>query len=142
MTDHNGVLTMQRLLLAGALGMTMARKAAAILEGGPASDGELASDGESASVDPLAPVPQLLDGQRAPDPRSQRARCCGRSWTRPTSAWGTSTTGRRASGGATRCSTCSTWPLSPPTWARPGVRRLAAGAVSRGRATRQRPGPR
>ena len=33
MTDHNGVLTMQRLLLAGALGMTMARKAAAILEG-------------------------------------------------------------------------------------------------------------
>ena len=37
MTDHNGVLTMQRLLLAGALGMTMARKAAAILEGGPGS---------------------------------------------------------------------------------------------------------
>ena len=36
MTDHNGVLTMQRLLLAGALGMTMARKAAAILEGQPA----------------------------------------------------------------------------------------------------------
>ena len=33
MTDHNGVLTMQRLLLAGALGLTMARKAAAILEG-------------------------------------------------------------------------------------------------------------
>jgi len=37
MTDHNGVLTMQRLLLAGALGMTMARKAAAILEGGAGS---------------------------------------------------------------------------------------------------------
>ncbi len=37
MTDHNGVLTMQRLLLAGALGMTMARKAAAILEGEPGS---------------------------------------------------------------------------------------------------------
>ncbi len=35
MTDHNGVLTMQRLLLAGALGLTMARKAAAILEGEP-----------------------------------------------------------------------------------------------------------
>jgi hypothetical protein len=33
MTDHNGVLTMQRLLLAGALGLAMARKAAAILEG-------------------------------------------------------------------------------------------------------------
>jgi hypothetical protein len=37
MTDHNGVLTMQRLLLAGTLGLTMARKAAAILEGEPDS---------------------------------------------------------------------------------------------------------
>ena len=37
MTDHNGVLTMQRLLLAGALGLAMARKAAAILEGEPGS---------------------------------------------------------------------------------------------------------
>jgi hypothetical protein len=37
MTDHNGVLTMQRLLLAGALGLNMARKAAAILEGEPGS---------------------------------------------------------------------------------------------------------
>ena len=71
MTDHNGVLMMQRLLLAGTLGLAVARKAAAILDGESASDGELASDGESASVDPLAPVPQLLDGQRAPDPRSQ-----------------------------------------------------------------------
>jgi hypothetical protein len=35
MTDHNGVLTMQRALLAGTLGLTMARKAAAILEGQP-----------------------------------------------------------------------------------------------------------
>jgi hypothetical protein len=58
MTDHNGVLMMQRLLLAGTLGLTVARKAAAIL------------DGESASADPLAPLPQVLDGQRAPDPRS------------------------------------------------------------------------
>src|ERR1700740_2458003 len=33
MTDHNGVLRMQRLLMAGARGRTMARKAAAILEG-------------------------------------------------------------------------------------------------------------
>ena len=33
MVDHNGVLTMQRLLLAGTLGLSMARKAAAILEG-------------------------------------------------------------------------------------------------------------
>jgi hypothetical protein len=33
MTDHNGVLMMQRVLLAGTLGLTMAQKAAAILEG-------------------------------------------------------------------------------------------------------------
>jgi hypothetical protein len=33
MTDHNGVLMMQRMLLAGTLGLAMARKAAAILEG-------------------------------------------------------------------------------------------------------------
>lgn len=38
MTDHNGVLLMQRMLLAGTLGLAMARKAAAILEGEP--DGE------------------------------------------------------------------------------------------------------
>ncbi|MGD0602405.1 MAG: hypothetical protein ABSA53_02250 [Streptosporangiaceae bacterium] len=39
MTDHNGVLMMQRVLLAGTLGLTMAQKAAAILEGetGPRS---------------------------------------------------------------------------------------------------------
>ena len=42
MTDHNGVLMMQRALLAGTLGLAMARKAAAILEGQPA---------------PAAPVP-------------------------------------------------------------------------------------
>src|SRR6266853_673852 len=35
MKDHNGVLMMQRVLLAGTLGMAMARKAAAILEGEP-----------------------------------------------------------------------------------------------------------
>jgi hypothetical protein len=35
MTDHNGVLMMQRVLLAGTLGLTMAQKAAAILEGEP-----------------------------------------------------------------------------------------------------------
>ena len=34
MTDHNGVLMMQRVLLAGTLGLAMAQKAAAILEGG------------------------------------------------------------------------------------------------------------
>jgi hypothetical protein len=35
MKDHNGVLMMQRALLAGTLGLAMARKAAAILEGDP-----------------------------------------------------------------------------------------------------------
>jgi hypothetical protein len=35
MQDHNGVLTMQRVLLAGTLGLAMARKAATILEGDP-----------------------------------------------------------------------------------------------------------
>jgi hypothetical protein len=34
MVDHNGVLTVQRLLLAGALGLAMAQKAAEILDGG------------------------------------------------------------------------------------------------------------
>ena len=58
MTDHNGVLMMQRVLLAGTLGLAMAQKAAAILEG------------ESASGDALLPVPPVLDGQYAPDPRS------------------------------------------------------------------------
>jgi hypothetical protein len=37
MQDHNGVLMMQRALLAGTLGLAMARKAAAILEGSPDS---------------------------------------------------------------------------------------------------------
>ena len=56
MIDHNGVLMMQRLLLAGTLGLTMARKAAAIL------------DGESPTADP--PALPALEGQRAPDPGS------------------------------------------------------------------------
>jgi hypothetical protein len=58
MTNHNGVLMMQRLLLAGTLGLAVAQKAAAIL------------DGEPASADPLMPVPPVLDSQQAPDPRS------------------------------------------------------------------------
>jgi hypothetical protein len=58
MNDHDGVLMMQRLLLAGTLGLAVARKAAAIL------------DGEPASGDPLMPVPMVPDGQQAPDPRS------------------------------------------------------------------------
>ena len=62
MVDHNGVLTMQRLLLAGTLGLSMACKAAAIL------DGETESD---ASLPPLASLP-TRDGQApqgVPDPQ-------------------------------------------------------------------------
>ena len=62
MVDHNGVLTMQRLLLAGALGLSMARKAAAILEGDPDS-------GTSPpQVPPLSPVTGP-DRQGSQDPR-------------------------------------------------------------------------
>jgi hypothetical protein len=46
MENHNGVLMMQRVLLAGTLGMAMAQKAAAILEGSPRAQD--AQDGESA----------------------------------------------------------------------------------------------
>ncbi len=49
MTDHNGVLMMQRVLLAGTLGLAMAQKAAAILEGQPAPSA------------PWAPVPDGAD---------------------------------------------------------------------------------
>jgi hypothetical protein len=42
MTDHNGVLMMQRVLLAGTLGLAMARKAAAILEGEPGGEARAA----------------------------------------------------------------------------------------------------
>jgi hypothetical protein len=53
MTDHNGVLMMQRVLLAGTLGLSMAQKAAAILEGKP---------------DPgVSPLPEGAD-QSAPGP--------------------------------------------------------------------------
>jgi hypothetical protein len=65
MTDHNGVLMMQRLLLAGTLGLTMARKAAAILEGDPAGAG-----GDPAGVggDPGAGLP-LPDGTGSDMPK-------------------------------------------------------------------------
>jgi hypothetical protein len=45
MQDHNGVLMMQRVLLAGTLGLAMARKAAAILEGGPDSQSPREAEG-------------------------------------------------------------------------------------------------
>ena len=48
MKDHNGVLMMQRVMLAGTLGMAMARKAAAILEGEPAAGPVSSRDAEGA----------------------------------------------------------------------------------------------
>jgi hypothetical protein len=54
MTDHNGVLVMQRLLLAGTLGLAMAQKAAAILEGEPNSG---------------APLPPVPDGRESQNPQ-------------------------------------------------------------------------
>jgi hypothetical protein len=59
MTDHNGVLMMQRVLLAGTLGLTMAQKAAAILEGEPSRGA------------PLRPGPDSADpqGSGVPDPQ-------------------------------------------------------------------------
>jgi hypothetical protein len=54
MKDHNGVLMMQRVLLAGTLGLAMARKAAAILEGEP---------GHSAPAPDGAGSPCLPGGQ-------------------------------------------------------------------------------
>jgi hypothetical protein len=68
MSDHDGVLMMQRMVLAGTLGLAMARKAAAILDGSPGSSGPGSSGpGEAA---PLMLVPAGPDGQEAPDPRS------------------------------------------------------------------------
>jgi len=58
MTNHNGVLMMQRLLLAGTLGLAVAQKAAAIL------------DGQPATTDPEIPVPPIAGDQQAPDERS------------------------------------------------------------------------
>jgi hypothetical protein len=49
MVDHNGVLTMQRLLLAGTLGLSLAQKAAEILDGEPDC---------GASMPPGRPLPE------------------------------------------------------------------------------------
>jgi len=66
MTDHNGVLMMQRVLLAGTLGMAMAQKAAAILEGKPpAAQGPQTSEGPQAGESPQA-------GEGTPDATSFR----------------------------------------------------------------------
>src|SRR6202023_4040040 len=55
MKDHNGVLMMQRVLLAGTLGMAMAQKAAAILEGEP-SHGAPAPEGAGSPQGPEGAV--------------------------------------------------------------------------------------
>jgi hypothetical protein len=55
MTNHNGVLMMQRLLLAGALGLTLARKAAAILDGKP-------EQGLALQALPMGSDPRSYDG--------------------------------------------------------------------------------
>jgi hypothetical protein len=62
MVDHNGVLTMQRLLLAGTLGLSMAQKAAAILEGEP-------DCGAPPRMPPLLPPMAGPDGQRSQEAR-------------------------------------------------------------------------
>jgi hypothetical protein len=58
MKDHNGVLMMQRVLLAGTLGLAMAQKAAAILEGEPSH---------------AAPVPEGAGSPQGPEGAVLRA---------------------------------------------------------------------
>ncbi|HEX2745813.1 MAG TPA: hypothetical protein VHN16_15610 [Streptosporangiaceae bacterium] len=65
MTDHNGVLMMQRVLLAGTLGLTMAQKAAAILEGEPNRGAPLRPGPDSAQH----PCDGAKDPQNAGDPQ-------------------------------------------------------------------------
>jgi hypothetical protein len=76
MTDHNGVLMMQRLLLAGTLGLAVAQRAAAILDGNPAqalamptlltgadpASGEPASAERAGNCPPAGGDPQSHDG--------------------------------------------------------------------------------
>src|SRR5260370_39810806 len=88
MKDHNGVLMMQRVLLAGTLGLTMARKAAAILEGEPSQGypspaGPDGAEPQNPQGPESAVLPAILDaanqclghfdhqpaGQRTGDPR-------------------------------------------------------------------------
>jgi hypothetical protein len=65
MTDHNGVLMMQRALLAGTLGLAMARKAAAILEGEPDQRAQLVpvpEDGGPYVADPGSSATRTQEG--------------------------------------------------------------------------------
>jgi hypothetical protein len=68
MTDHNGVLMMQRVLLAGTLGLAMARKAAAILEGEPghAAPSLPVPDGAGSVCPQDGQGPQSATGLREP----------------------------------------------------------------------------
>jgi len=66
MTDHNGVLMMQRVLLAGTLGLAMARKAAAILEGEPSHPASPAPDGAGSQCLPGGQDPQGIASFREP----------------------------------------------------------------------------
>ncbi|GEM_PF-810992 len=68
MKDHNGVLMMQRALLAGTLGLAMARKAAAILEGQPGHAAPLppVPDGAGSQCAPGGQDPQSIPGFREP----------------------------------------------------------------------------
>jgi hypothetical protein len=65
MQDHNGVLMMQRVLLAGTLGLAMARKAAAILEGEPSHAAPPVPDGAGFPCRPGGQDPQGQDRQGA-----------------------------------------------------------------------------
>jgi hypothetical protein len=63
MKDHNGVLMMQRALLAGTLGLTMARKAAAILEGDPGERAQAAPEcQDTCGPRRVAGVPSTQEG--------------------------------------------------------------------------------
>ncbi len=68
MKDHNGVLMMQRVLLAGTLGLAMARKAAAILEGEPSHPAPTppAPDGAGSQCWPGGQEPQGVASFREP----------------------------------------------------------------------------
>jgi hypothetical protein len=68
MTNHNGVLMMQRLLLAGTLGLTVAQRAAAILDGDP--DQGLAIRTSPAVADRLGAEPAGNCPPAGGDPRS------------------------------------------------------------------------
>jgi hypothetical protein len=57
MENHNGVLMMQRALLAGTLGLAMARKAAAILEGDPSQAAPALPGPDVADAAGLVPAP-------------------------------------------------------------------------------------